>query len=287
MVVQKEALLSINHTWYGAPEKQEERSADVISIWHCPAPVPGASCREAAPTLVIDLTKNLEEIWSNINKKTRQKIRQAERDQLVFNVTENPDENDMKEFFDFLEAFRAWKNIRRRPFSRTRSLVRSFASSGRLRLSKISTTDGKPLTWELYLVTNRATNLMGASDPHYRFSAQSSERQLLGRADRSHLWQDIRYFREKGVPMYDFGGWYSGSTDPEMLNINRFKEEFGGKLVKVYKCWYGVTVKGKLCLRCYLSLQDLRSLKRRIMEPNPPLTQHPTEKTSQNVLGEM
>ena len=261
MVVQKGSLLSINHTWYGAPEKQEERSADVISIWHCPVPVPGASCREAAPTLVIDLTQSLEEIWSNISKKTRQKIRQAERDNLVFSMTETPGENDMNAFFDFLDAFRAWKNLRPSHFSRTRGLVRSFASSGRLRLSKISTPEGKTLTWELYLVTNRATNLTGASNPHYRFSAQSDERQLLGRADRSHLWQDIRYFKEKGVPIYDFGGWYSGKTDPEMLNINRFKEEFGGKVVKVYKCWHGISLKGKLCLGCYLLLQDLRSLR--------------------------
>jgi len=80
--------------------------------------------------------------------------------------------------------------------------------------------------------------------------------------------------------MYDFGGWYSGNTDPEMLNINRFKEEFGGKVVKVYKCWYGISLKGKLCLRCYLMLHDLRNLKGRITEPTPPLTQHLTEKVS-------
>jgi hypothetical protein len=280
MVVQRGAFLSINHTWFGAPERQEDCSADVISIWHCPAPVPGAYCREVIPTLVIDLTQSLEEIWSNINKKTRQKIRQAKGDNLVFSVTETPGENDIHAFFDFLDAFRAWKHLRRRPLSRTSGIVRAFAFSGHLRLSKISTADGKVLTWELYLVTNRATNLMGASDPHYRFSAQSAERQLLGRADRSHLWQDICYFKEKGVPMYDFGGWYSGKSDPEMLNINRFKEEFGGKVVKVYKCWYGVTMKGKLGLRCYLLLEDLRRLKGRITELNPLVTGHLSKKAS-------
>ena len=280
MVVQKLAFLSINHTWFDAPEKQEEPSVDLISIWNCPVPVPGAYCREAVPTLVIDLTQSLEEISSNFDKDLRRVIRRAEQDHLIFSVTQTPGDNDMNAFLDFYDAFAAWKNLGRSRFGRSRGLFRFFASSGLIWLSKISTTDGKTLTWRSYLVTNRATFRLGASDPHYRSSAQTAERQLVGRADRFHFWQDIRYFKEKGLPMFDFGGWYSGNTDPEMLNLNRFKEEFGGKVVKVYKCWYGVTMKGKLCLRCYLLLEDLRSLKRRVTELSLLLTQHLSKKAS-------
>jgi hypothetical protein len=284
MVVRKSAFLSINYTWYGAPEKQEEPSADVISIWHCPEPVPGAYCREIEPTIVVDLTQSLEEISSNFNAKTRQKIRQAERDHLVFSVTKTPGENDMNAIFVFHDAFREQKNLRRSR-GRSRGLRRFFASFGLLRLTKVSTGDGKTLTWHAYLVTNRAAAVMADSNSDYRFSAQTAERNLVGRALRFHFWQDIRYFKEKGVPMLDFGGWYSGNTDRELLNINRFKEEFGGQVVKVYKCWYGVTMKGKLGLRCYLLLEDLRSLKRRITELTPLLTQHLSKKAPQSVLG--
>jgi hypothetical protein len=89
--------------------------------------------------------------------------------------------------------------------------------------------------------------------------------------------------------MIDFGGRYSGNTDLQKLNINLFKEEFGGKLVKVYKCWYGVTMKGKLCLRCFLLLEDLRSLKRRITELSPLLTQdsNSARKRPKTLLGNM
>jgi hypothetical protein len=159
MVVEKRALLSINHTWFDAPETQEEHSADLISIWHCPAPVPGASCREVVPTLVIDLTQSLEEIWSNIDARTRTEIRRTERDHLVFSVTQTPGENDMNAFLDFYDAFRAWKNFR--PLRRGRVLLKFFASSGLLWLSKVSTTDGKTLAWIAYLVTNRAAVFLG------------------------------------------------------------------------------------------------------------------------------
>jgi lipid II:glycine glycyltransferase (peptidoglycan interpeptide bridge formation enzyme) len=284
MVVQKLPLLSINYTWYGAPEKQEP-SADVISIWHCPAPVPGAYCREIEPTIVLDLTQSLEEILSNFDKDLRRVFRRAERDHLVFSVTETPAEKEINAFLDFYDAFAAWKNLRRSRFSRSMGLFRFYASSGLIWLSKVSTGDGKTLTWRAYLVTNRAVFRLGASDPHYRSSAQTAERQLVGRADRFHFWQDIQYFKEKGLPMLDFGGWYSGNTDPEMLNLNRFKEEFGGKVVKVYKCWYGITVKGKLCLRCFLLLEDLQSLKRRITQLSPLLTQHLSKKASQNLVN--
>ena len=272
MVVNKRAFLSINYTYSGAPEKQEECPADIVSIWHCPLPVPGAICREAIPTLVIDLTQSLEEISSRIEKRTRQEIRRAEHDQLVFGMTETPGDNDMNAFFDFYDAFAAWKNLRQ-DFQEKR-LVRFFASSGLMRLSKVSTADGKILTWHAYLMTNRAALLMSASNPYYRSSATSAERQLAGRANRFHRWQDIRYFKEKGLTLIDFCGWYSGNTDLQKLNINRFKEEFGGKLVKEYKCWYGVTVKGKLFLRCWLLLDDLHGLKRKIMGLSPLLTQY-------------
>jgi hypothetical protein len=280
MVVQKLPLLSINHTWYGAPETQEERSVDLISIWHCPEPVPGAYCREIEPTIVVDLTQSLEEISSNFDTDLRRVIRRAERDHLVFSVTETPGENEINAFLHFYDAFAAWKNLGRSRYGRSRGLFRFFESSGLLRLTKVSTGDGKTLTWRAYLVTNRAAFRLGTSNSDYRFSAQTAKRQLVGRADRFHFWQDIRYFKEKGLPMLDFGGWYTGKTDIQLLNINRFKEEFGGKVAKVYKCWYGVTMKGKLCLRCYLLLQDLGSLKRRITELSPLLTQHLSKKAS-------
>jgi hypothetical protein len=48
--------------------------------------------------------------------------------------------------------------------------------------------------------------------------------------------------------LYDFGGWYPGTQNQALLQINRFKESFGGELVVQYKCDWGVTWKGALGL---------------------------------------
>jgi lipid II:glycine glycyltransferase (peptidoglycan interpeptide bridge formation enzyme) len=61
-------------------------------------------------------------------------------------------------------------------------------------------------------------------------------------------WNDMRWFKREGIPTYDLGGWYNGIQDEEKLRINKFKEEFGGTIVKNYNCVQGVTLKGKVAL---------------------------------------
>jgi hypothetical protein len=50
------------------------------------------------------------------------------------------------------------------------------------------------------------------------------------------------------VSTYDFGGWYPGSQNEALLNVNRFKESFGGELVVQYNCDVPLTPKGALAL---------------------------------------
>ena len=71
----------------------------------------------------------------------------------------------------------------------------------------------------------------------------------IGRANRFQHWQDIQRFKAEGVSIYDFGGWYEGDRDQERLRINKFKEEFGGEIVKNYICERALTAKAKVFLR--------------------------------------
>ena len=61
-------------------------------------------------------------------------------------------------------------------------------------------------------------------------------------------------FKSAGISTYDFGGWYEGTTDHERLRINKFKEQFGGEIVKNYICEQALTLKGALFLRIRSSL---------------------------------
>ena len=70
----------------------------------------------------------------------------------------------------------------------------------------------------------------------------------IGRANRLHHWLDVLRFRDEGFAIYDFGGWYAGRENEELLRINCFKESFGGKVVFHYKCDQGLSWKGSLAL---------------------------------------
>ncbi len=65
-------------------------------------------------------------------------------------------------------------------------------------------------------------------------------------------------FREMGFTTYDLGGWYSGQDDLEKLNINRFKEGFGGRVAPQYNTDHGVTLKGILAIRLRHAVGVLR-----------------------------
>ncbi len=52
------------------------------------------------------------------------------------------------------------------------------------------------------------------------------ERDLQGKLNRWHHWQDILWFKRKGFRLYDWGG---AGEEPEFINITRFKESFGGE----------------------------------------------------------
>ena len=70
----------------------------------------------------------------------------------------------------------------------------------------------------------------------------------IGRANRLHHWLDVLRFRDEGFAIYDFGGWYAGTANDELLRINRFKESFGGEVVLQYNCDQALSWKGMLAL---------------------------------------
>ena len=57
----------------------------------------------------------------------------------------------------------------------------------------------------------------------------------------------LRY-KAAGIPLFDFGGWYHGRDDDELLRVNAFKEEFGGHVVREFHCAVPASVRGRIAL---------------------------------------
>ncbi|HEY9670771.1 MAG TPA: hypothetical protein V6D11_04955 [Waterburya sp.] len=233
--------------WFDeAPEKIPK--VDVLYYYYLPKPATnqGFECDEEY-TLLLDLTQEQDKLWKNLKKDNRYKIRRAaEKDRVSYEFWERIDSFILEEFLNFHKRFTSQQGLK--SLSKVAiSRLRTYADAGVLNVSQVKSQEGNPLTWRVYYQgKNRVFPLHSAS---LRSSTDASYNQLVGRANRYHRWQDILRFKNLGVLLYDFGGWYANTTNQHLLNINNFKEEFGGELVRHFNWRHGITLKGKLFLR--------------------------------------
>jgi hypothetical protein len=61
-------------------------------------------------------------------------------------------------------------------------------------------------------------------------------------------------FRSLGLALYDLGGWYAGTSNSTLLQLNSFKEQFGGEVVMEWNSYSSHSTVGWL----YLAARDLK-----------------------------
>ncbi|MDZ8050459.1 MAG: hypothetical protein RMX68_010075 [Aulosira sp. ZfuVER01] len=243
MYIFKNKLLLMGEVWFDA-ETQEMGNVDVLLYKQRTYPINNVTYEECH-TRLIDLQKTQDEIWLNIGKNDKYKIKRAgERDRVIYEYWENPESNILNEFADFYDVFAVQKGLKKI----NRTILKSRADSGLIDISQIKSNDGNPLIWHTYYRNKECAYLLHSAS--LKNDSDTSYQSMLGRANLYHHWQDILRFKNAGISKYDFGGWYTGNTDNQKLGINKFKEKFGGEVVKRYNCARPITLKGQL----YLSL---------------------------------
>jgi hypothetical protein len=191
-------------------------------------------------TLLIDLKEPIATIQGNIYHRTTTEINsfiknQKFEHQLLLNLSKA----DLNFFISLFNQFAKYKHIRKAEAFR----LKAYNKSGILAISFIKQ-ENTFLCINFYRVTqNRATNLYSFHLKHASPHPVNSSH--FGRAHRALHWLDIVKFKELAVAYYDFCGWYAGSSDKDLLNINKFKEQFTQHKVKEYS---GVIYKNKLLL---------------------------------------
>jgi hypothetical protein len=123
----------------------------------------------------------------------------------------------------------------------------ALAKADALDLSRVRMESGKVLVWHAHLWTpSRARLLHSAS--LYRESDDTGFRNLIGRANRWLHWRDMLRYKAQGITAYDWGGWYAGDENEELLRINRFKDEWGGRVAHEFHCALPGSPRGRLVL---------------------------------------
>lgn len=252
MITYPSRFLTRAEVWY---DQQPDPAcpADWILYQQCARPVPGTRVNEFH-TYVIDLKQSREQLQAGLNKDTAYKIRRArEGDKIVCEVCNPRDPAVMDRFEQMYNAFAEMKG--RDPLNRAR--MQSLAAAGVLDLSVARDPRGLALIYHAnYRDRCRATSLELPS--LYRKHADNATRNLSSRANRLLTWTNILRYRADGLELFDFGGWYPGTEDQERLGINRFKEGFGGQVVREYQCEQILTFKGWLVLRAARLLDRVR-----------------------------
>lgn len=246
MAIIRETFILREDLWFD--EKPEESpEVDVLYYYYQPTPPPFPDIEfDEEYTLLLDLRQDQDQLWKSLKKENRYKIRKAEeKDRVTYKFWDCIDSDRINDFCNFYKEFTAHqglRNLNKQAISR----LKNYADAGVLNISCVKSKEGNPLTWRVYYYSrNRVFPLHSASVRH---DGDASYNQMLGRAHRYHRWQDILKFKSLGTLTYDLGGLYRNTTNPKLLNVNSFKEELGGELVKNFHWRHGLTLKGKLFL---------------------------------------
>lgn len=246
MIVYRNKLIRILEGWHG--EEPEATDVDIIRRFQQPQPIAGMICRDFY-TILIDLNNDQAALLQNIKPDTRYEIRRSTREGFVYHLWTGQAPPVFSEFCDYYDEFALRKSQRQL----RRDWLSLLSANGSLNLSRIAEASGETLIWHAYhRGQSRATLLYSAS--LVPAGAASAQRNRVGRANRFQHWQDILRFKAAGLAQYDFGGWYEGQSDQKRLQINKFKEEFGGEIVRNFICERPLTWKGSLFLRVRKSL---------------------------------
>lgn len=210
------------HTWFAdAPDPADARGFAIYYQAKSTTPVRGF-VREPKFTKFISLRGTEDEIFDLMGKNTKHKIKRAiSEGGLRFSTIEDPAE--VRELYN---EFARGKG--RPPLDE-----RTFRAYWPKMLATKMSVDHAPLVMHAFLVDpslQRANHLYSAS--LFRSTDDGERRNLIGRANRALHYLNMLNFKDRGLTNYDLGGYAKGTQDPELVEVNEFKDSLGGELVE-------------------------------------------------------
>lgn len=160
---------------------------------------------EAYATHHTDLTQPEEKIFNNMDPACRRCIRKAEKSGVV--IEEAHDAEFADEYYAQLkEVFEKQGLVPSYSVERVRSLVKNLEPTGRILLVRARNAEGKCIATGIFPGYNKIMEFWGNAS--WRFG-------LNLRPNEAIHWYAMRYWKARGVEVYDWGG------------ENKYKEKYG------------------------------------------------------------
>lgn len=237
----KKSFVNIEAVWF-ANEKINDKDVDIIYYHQILDKNKFLSDNiDIFNTLCIDLKNTEDEIFSGFNKDVKYEIRRAIKDNTEIKIFDSEDLKNnielVQKIENFYNSFLKSKNLKGR-FNRI--LIDKYIENNNATVSIVEK-NNEMLVLHLYINDKNIARLLYSASL-YRLDIDKSLKSFTGRANRLLHWEDIRYFKEKGLSVYDWGG--IGDSQ-ELKGINKFKEGFNGKEKIFYNMIQPITLKGK------------------------------------------
>lgn len=187
-------------------------------------------------TSIIDLTQSLDTIWQNMGKHCRKYINYAQQDDIEFFIN--------KHYRDFYKIDKSLTKSMGRDF-KARIDIPKFDIMKKYGTLFTIKHNNNILVGHLYLEDENNIFLWHSASKRLKFK---KEAELISRAGRLLIWEAIKYGKQKGLGVFDFGGIWpeeEAEKNKSKEGINFFKLQFGGEKVTrhLYYKFYSNTYK--------------------------------------------
>ncbi len=186
-------------------------------------PLHVSPCRTVQPlrTIILDLAPEEQALLAQMKEKWRYNVRLAMRKGVTMRIASSPD--DVRAWYTIYETTSERDQFGIHTLDYYLRVWELFVSTGKMRLL-LAETDGN-------LLAGIFVSLF-AGQASYAYGASSNEqRQLM--PNYLLQWEAIRWAKQQGARLYDFGG--IPDTDDEneaMTGVYRFKRGWGGRVVE-------------------------------------------------------
>jgi hypothetical protein len=242
MFIYQSRFLRRGEVWFD--NNPTSKAVDWILYRNRPDRRPGAKWRYFFNRL-IDLSKSPEDLLFEMEAKTREKIRIAETQDRI--SCEWCDLTTAEELDAIERMWNQSKEAQRRWGPLDRVWLEEMISARALELAAARGPSGTAIVHAIFFKDKRRVQQLLSVSPFCERPTPEI-RAKTNRANCLLVWQTLLRLKKRNVGWFDFGGWYPGTEDIQLLGANAYKKSFGGQVVREFECEQVVTIKGWVVL---------------------------------------
>lgn len=248
-VVYQKKFLKINQIWYPGETTvsqllSQKRSADILFVHGAAKEQTKGFFRtwQEYHTCSNDLTLSEEEMLTGINKAVKYQFRRSEKDEIEIRFYTKEDvESEPGLLHVFADIYERMYQSKGADTKLNVTAIEKYLEADAIIFSAVLH-EGEILVFHSYICDEKDARLLHSASC---FREESADQSMIGRANKRLHWEDIKYFKEKGLSRYDWGG-ISDFENPN--GIDEFKLKFGGEKITYYNIFAGNSLLGKLAV---------------------------------------